>query len=998
MVFIKCLAKATLILLLSSFVCFYSIKAENDELTNYSEPISTEINNVEDENNKDLTLIDLKSEDIIIEDDKEITSSDSITLLMPEIKRSPYDINNIIEIPYDALKIIGGTLYGISDSWYQNNFPDNPKIKLSLTIPSNINIIATNAFKDNGSSNYEIISLNFADATSLTKIDSQAFMRCTSLSGTLDFSNTKLEILGKSAFNGCKNINGLIFPNSLKHIGDSNNGSVFKDCINLSFIKTNSSNGLPNNLESIGYQSFYNCIALNDQLIVPSSVNYIGNEAFYKSNIGHIYINADNLSNYGGEAFKANNYGLTKRLTIFKNKASRDSYIAAGNNSYKSSLVYEFTLNYGSIKTEKKLSGQMLAVSKGNNGWYFDENYTIPSGEWIYNTKPITSNTILYPTSDSLTLEASFTIVEPTISFIVDDKVIDISDTYPHLNLSNNKEHKIGVKVEHPLLNNTDAPYKVKFEYQWTDVWGIGNQGPRMNEDGFGRYNLFDKPLVANTITINGATHERTTTTNYSKEDYGDGYYLLEIYGYYAPTSGGEWKLFYKSKSTAIGDDPYHTTNTAYLFDVVTSDGVISPSVSFSGNNVIYGYRNAAIIADVEEIDGQNNSYQWYKANINNPNSNGIKINGATSPILPIEDGKDASDYYYYLEVTSTKSLNNDVIITNHPLIFNVKKVLTEINVKNMSKKYDGKPLSLIPTSNLDSIDKFLYRYKYQDGAWSNWQNIAPSIKDAGKIFVETKVDHPNYDSEVASCTLEITKRNITFTSASSSKTYDVMPLKNHKVYISQDGFIENEGVSFFVEGTITNVGTVLNKFSYEANHGTKLSNYNIFVVYGTLTINKAIIPESDDVGDDTNIYPPQNKDNQVTDSIDITDTKTNEKIITTTKPDNTKEDEKDNAMQELNTGHWALMNLIAVIISIILTIITLLIKNKNDSKKLEKQLKLQALAIIDTILIIIAFVFTEDISLKMVLIDEWSIVMALLVVINILLVYKCYKHNQIDA
>ena len=38
-----------------------------------------------------------------------------------------------------------------------------------------------------------------------------------------------------------------------------------------------------------------------------------------------------------------------------------------------------------------------------------------------------------------------------------------------------------------------------------------------------------------------------------------------------------------------------------------------------------------------------------------------------------------------------------------------------------MSKKYDGKPLSLIPTSNLDSIDKFLYRYKYQDGAWSNW-------------------------------------------------------------------------------------------------------------------------------------------------------------------------------------------------------------------------------------------------------------------------------------
>lgn len=131
-------------------------------------------------------------------------------------------------------------------------------------------------------------------------------------------------------------------------------------------------------------------------------------------------------------------------------------------------------------------------------------------GGWIYNDAVLTNKTILKPSGDELKLSFSYVLQEPTVQFIVDGKVIETKDTYPKLNLSNNKEHTIGVDVSHPIQTVDNADVKVKFEYKWTDVWKGGSQGPRMKEDGFGRYNLWDNPDVTNTITINGSTHERT--------------------------------------------------------------------------------------------------------------------------------------------------------------------------------------------------------------------------------------------------------------------------------------------------------------------------------------------------------------------------------------------------------------------------------------------------------------------------------------------------------
>lgn len=323
---------------------------------------------------------------------------------------------------------------------------------------------------------------------------------------------------------------------------------------------------------------------------IPASVTYMGSEVFHHTpSVTTIVVKATDASNYAGGAFMGDNYGLGTRLTVFNNSAAKNTFVPNGSNSYANSLTYEFTLHYGNSAdavTEPKLYGQAVNVCKNADGsWAVNNNYEIPEvdpgtvptgyeGGWVYNDDLLKTITILKPTGDDLYLDVKNVLRNPDIEFIVNGQVIETDDTSPELRVPAGAE--IGVQVSHPIQSDPNADVNVKFEYEWTDVWKDGSQGPRMKEDGFGRYNLWDNPDVKNIITINGLKDERTTSENYTGENYGDGYYLVEIYGYSCPKSGGEWKLFYKSASTVIGSDPYHTVNTAYLFDVTVSENPIT--------------------------------------------------------------------------------------------------------------------------------------------------------------------------------------------------------------------------------------------------------------------------------------------------------------------------------------------------------------------------------------------------------------------------------------
>ncbi|MFB2021097.1 S-layer homology domain-containing protein [Pseudoflavonifractor sp. P01025] len=483
----------------------------------------------------------------------------------------------------------------------------------SLSVPDNVTTIASDGFRDSYSSEktnngavtynnnlgrYNVVAIDFSDATSLTTIKSQAAMGCSNLSGVLDLSNTKVETIGKNAFKECTGLTGVILPNTLKSIGSDNAGSVFYGCISLEYVRAvdgapNAVFELPKTLEYLGNQSFYKCTGLpaGTTIEIPASVTYMGSEVFhYTPSVTTIVVKATDASNYNGGAFKGDKYGLGKRLTVFNNSAAKKTFVPSGSGLYTNSLTYEFTLHYGEegstdVKTEPKLYGQAVNVCKTDGVWAVDENYVIPEAElpepvvgytggWAYKDKLLTPKTILKPDGDDLYLDIQNVLQNPTIEFIVNGDVVKTTDTYPEFQVPAGST--IGVQVSHPLENAEDSDVKVKFEYEWTDVWDGGKEGPRMKEDGFGRYNLWDNPDVKNIITINGLKDERTTSENYTGENYGDGYYLVEIYGYSCPKSGGEWKLFYKSASTVIGSDPDRTVNTAYLFDVTVSENPIT--------------------------------------------------------------------------------------------------------------------------------------------------------------------------------------------------------------------------------------------------------------------------------------------------------------------------------------------------------------------------------------------------------------------------------------
>ena len=110
--------------------------------------------------------------------------------------------------------------------------------------------------------------------------------------------------------------------------------------------------------------------------------------------------------------------------------------------------------------------------------------------------------------------------------------------------------------------------------------------------------------------------------------------------------------------------------------------------------------------------------------------------------------------------------------------------------------------------------------------------------------FENTSKNFSNVEFKIVDATLAIAKRNVTLTSATDSKVYDGTALTNSNVDVSGDGFVEGEGASYDVTGSITNAGSVDNVFSYTLNEGTKAGNYNIKSETGTLTVS----PVTDEV------------------------------------------------------------------------------------------------------------------------------------------------------
>lgn len=162
------------------------------------------------------------------------------------------------------------------------------------------------------------------------------------------------------------------------------------------------------------------------------------------------------------------------------------------------------------------------------------------------------------------------------------------------------------------------------------------------------------------------------------------------------------------------------------------------------------------------------------------------------------------------------------------------KKGLTVSGV-DYNVKYDGASHGEAATANVAGAT-----IEYSIDGGKTWTTDFPTIKNVGEIHVIVKALMANYSDAMAEYTLEVTKRPVTLTSETASKTYDGEPLTRPDVTIGGMGFVTGEVTDIKATGSVTNVseGSVTNTIVYTTTDKFVPGNYNITKDEGKLSIN----------------------------------------------------------------------------------------------------------------------------------------------------------------
>ena len=532
-------------------------------------------------------------------------------LAAPSAGEAGLSPDNPMVVPTDGMLIKGTTYYGISKAWFEEINPNKATMYFSVKVPDSVTSIIKDGFRDsytnekerNGAvtyyddlGRYNMVAIDFSEATSLTTINNQAAMGCSYLSGVLDLSKTNITTLGKSAFSGCTGLTGVILPDTLEVLGeaDGSAGSVFNGCKGLQFVRTAGDDEdavfeLPSNLRVIGRQTFRNAFTSTASIVgrIPDSVEIIGSEAFYSSGaFSQIYIDRPSgYKGYNDGAFK--NVGL---LILPNNEAYK------GTGSFtRTTKTYPVTLKFmnGSdlVDTQLKLYGQSIQYTQDENGiWYQDNTYVLPDtgsvdvkpgydAGWRIDgdTKVLANTSKVSGWRDAelkVTVVNDAVVAKPTVEYSVNGSVVpDAGVGVPELEVAvgPGSHGSVGVQVTHPLATE-EAKEKgtyVYFKYCWWDEVDDGVNGPRSETE----QDLFS---TAETSTKYNRvyTDVNEIPIRSSADTRRDGnYYMVEIFGYYVKDDGTP-QLYYKSRHNFIGASDTATDARSYVMNVIATDAV----------------------------------------------------------------------------------------------------------------------------------------------------------------------------------------------------------------------------------------------------------------------------------------------------------------------------------------------------------------------------------------------------------------------------------------
>ena len=332
----------------------------------------------------------------------------------------------------------------------------------------------------------------------------------------------------------------------------------------------------------------------------------------------------------------------------------------------------------------------------------------------------------------------------------------------------------------------------------------------------------------------------------------------------------------------------------------------------------------------------------------------------------------------------------------------------TGITVSDPSdSKYDGKEHREVLTVKDTKTNEELVAEKDYSVTYSD------DLVNAGTVTI-TIEGIGNYTGSFTK-TYEITKRSVTLTSATASKTYDGQALTSTSITVSGDGFVKGEGATYNVTGTQTEVGNSANSFEYKLNENTLASNYDITKVVGTLTITAApapVIPAPTPRTPSTTPRTPSAP--QVTTPVETVEKETTPK----TEPKKEEKVEEEYTPKASPQYYWALINLICAIVTVLFGLLLLISKrhkdedddeeddetkqqtnNDDEEKEQEKKRGLftRVLAVLIAIVSVVFFLVTEDLSLPWTWTDQWTIWMVVIGLVQIVVFFVGRKWKNVD-
>ncbi|WP_302129977.1 InlB B-repeat-containing protein [Holdemanella biformis] len=367
------------------------------------------------------------------------------------------------------------------------------------------------------------------------------------------------------------------------------------------------------------------------------------------------------------------------------------------------------------------------------------------------------------------------------------------------------------------------------------------------------------------------------------------------------------------------------------------------------------------------------------------------------------------SNYKHGKDSIGTLTVKAKSIVPDGPDTPDEKK--TGITVSDPSdSKYDGKEHREVLTvqdtkKNDELVAEKDYSVTYSD-----------DLVNAGTVTI-TIEGIGNYTGSFTK-TYEITKRSVTLTSATASKTYDGQALTSTSITVSGDGFVKGEGATYNVTGTQTEVGNSANSFEYKLNENTLASNYDITKVVGTLTVTRDTTPVTPAPTPTTPSVPPVVQ-RVVPTPTPVPEEKVEEEQTPKAEPKEEEKVEEDYTPKATQEYYWALINLICAIVTVLFGLLLLISKrhkdeddeeeddetkqqattNEDEEQEQEKKRGLftRVLSVLIAIVSVVFFLVTEDMSLAWTWTDQWTIWMVVIGLVQIVVFFVGRKWKNVD-